>query len=402
MNCEEVKINLNDYIDEELDDFTRREVEYHIRNCDLCFKDYKKLMLFFDRLKDLPIAINPPIEILEQIKDELLKESGIKDQSMLNLTPTQTKKIQKEKEKQTKKLAATNPALRKSRVTKQLIKRKLNVQSRNQIKPFLKFILPLMLFALAYFIYDLSQRNYPWSISALEGTLKIDNKLINEGKWNEGETLTTDKNSKGLIRIPKVGVVYVDNNSSLVLERGKENANKVKINNGKFRIVNSVMIPYLSLMIHNTEIIDRGGEFLVSVDILQNIEIEVKSGFVEIYHNDRSYLIDKNYSCKIQRGMSPTVPVRYDASDSLKLAVDWFEFRNGGDQAVEKIINYSRQNDMLTLLALIPKVSQLQRQIIFQIISNNFPPPESVTRAGIIRIDEEMLYRWWEEIEWQI
>lgn len=402
MNCEEVKINLHDYIDEELDDYTRREVEYHIRNCDLCFKDYKKLMLFFDRLKDLPLAVNPPNEILEQIKNELLKESGVKDQTDLKLTPAQTKKIQREKERQTKKLAATNPALRKSRVTKQLVKRKLNVQSRNYLKPFLKIILPIMIIALAYFVYDISRRNYPWTVSALEGSIKIGNITLNDGKWSEGETLTTDVNSKALIKIPKVGVIYVDNNSSLVLDRGKENANRIKINNGKFRIVNSVLIPSLSLMIHNSEIIDRNGEFFVSVDLLQNIEVEVKSGFVEIYHNNKTFLVDKNYSCKIQRGMLPSIPIRVDASDSLKLAVDWFEFRNGGDPAVEKIINNSRQNDMLTLLALIPKVSQLQRQIIFQIISNHFPPPESVTRAGIIRLDEEMLYRWWEEIEWQI
>jgi len=402
MNCEEVKINLHDYIDEELDDYTRREVEYHIRNCDLCFKEYKKLMLFFDRLKDLPLAVNPPNEILEQIKNELLKESGVKDQTELKLTPAQTKKIQREKERQTKKLAATNPALRKSRVTKQLVKRKLNVQSGNYLKPFLKIILPIMIIALAYFVYDISRRNYPWTVSALEGSIKIGNTTFNDGKWNEGETLTTDGNSKALIKIPKVGVIYVDNNSSLVLERGKENANRIKINNGKFRIVNSVLIPSLSLMIYNSEIIDRNGEFLLKVDSFQNIEVEVKSGFVEIYHNNKSFLVDKNYSCKIQRGMLPSIPIRVDASDSLKLAVDWFEFRNGGDQAIEKIINHSRQNDMLTLLALIPKVSQLQRQIIFQIISNNFPPPESVTRAGIIRLDEEMLYRWWEDIEWQI
>lgn len=401
MNCEEVKIFLNDYIDEELDEVTRHEVEYHIRNCDSCIKDYKKFMLFFERLKDLPIAINPPTDLIDKIKDELLKESGVKSQTDLKLSRLETKKILKERKRQTQSLSKINPVVKKSKATKQLAKKRLHIDTASSTKNFLKFVLPLLLLVIGYIIYDQSRINHPWQVIALEGTIRIDNKA-NETKWFKGSTLKTDENSKAKILVPSVGVVYVEANSNIELETAKKGNNEIKINDGKLKVLNTELIPSLKLLINNIEIIDRAGEFETAVDVYKNIEVDVKSGFVEIIHNDKKYLVDKNYTCKIQRGMKPGIPIRKDASDSLKLAVDWFEFRNGGNQAVEKIINFSRQSDMLTLLALIPRVNQLQRQIIFQIISNYFPPPETITRAGIIRLDEEMLYRWWEEIEWQI
>ncbi|MCX7874828.1 MAG: zf-HC2 domain-containing protein [Melioribacteraceae bacterium] len=402
MNCEEVKINLNDYVDEELDEFTRRELEYHVRNCDACIKEYKKLMLFFDKLKDIPISVNPPNDLIDRIKDELLKESGVKDKDELNISKAHTKKILKERKRQTQHLTKTNPVVKKSKVTKKLVKKKLNIDARSGSKKVLKIILPIIILILGYIIYEQSRINHPWQISSIEGVTKIDNEIINNGNWFQGSKLKTENNSKAKILVPAVGVVYVESNSFIELVTAKKGNNEIKINYGKLRILNTEFIPSLKFNIHNLEVVNRAGEFIVSVDIQQNVEISVLSGFVELIHNNKSYLVDKKYYCRIQRGMIPGLPIRVDASDSLKLAVDFFEFKNSEEKAVEKIINNAKQNDMLTLLALIPRVNQLQRQIIFQIISNYYPPPETITRAGIIRLDEEMLYRWWEEIEWQI
>ncbi len=401
MNCEEVKIYLNDYIDEELDEITRHKVEYHIRHCDSCIKDYKKFILFFDRLKDLPLSINPPQDLINKIKDELLKESGVKIQADLKLSRLETKKIFKERKRQTQALSKTNPVVKKSKTTKQIAKKRLNINTSSSIKKFLTFVLLLFLLVVGYIIYDQSRINHPWQVIVLEGTIRIDDK-VNQNKWFKGSILKTYENSIGKILVPSVGLLFIEGKSNIELETAKKGNNEIKINYGKIKVINTELIPSLKFLINNIEIIDKAGEFIITVDNYKNIEINVNAGFVEIIHNNNKYLVDKNYICKIQRGMKPSLPIRKDASDSLKLAVDWFELRNGGNQAIEKIINFSRQSDMLTLLSLIPRVNQLQRQIIFQIISNYFPPPETITRAGVIRLEEEMLYRWWEEIEWQI
>lgn len=397
MNCEEVKINLNDYVDEELDEFTRKEVELHIRHCDLCIKEYKKLMLLFDRLKNLPVTINPPSDLIDKVKEELLKQSGV-TQSFTS--DKETKRIIKERKRQSQLLTKTNPVLRKSKVAKQIARKRLQIDTPKSTKKFIIVTLVTLLIIVGYIIYDESLKNYPWQVSSLEGKTLIENK--NNNLWFQGEKLKTEEKSKAKISVPAVGVMYVDENSLIELYKGKKGNNQVKVHNGKIRIVNTELIPALKFIINNTEIIDRAGEFILKVDKYQNIDIEVISGFVEINQNGKKYFVDKKNICKISRGIKPGLPVRVDASDSLKNAVSAFNNKNGNDDIVEKIINNAKQNDMLTLLALIPEVKELQRQIIFQIISNYFPPPETITRAGIIRLDEEMLYRWWEEIEWQI
>ncbi|MHB8930668.1 MAG: anti-sigma factor family protein, partial [Melioribacteraceae bacterium] len=73
MNCEEVKISLHDFVDETLDGFMKREVETHLRTCDNCFNEYKKIRNFFDILKNLPYTIEPPKGIVESFSAELLK-----------------------------------------------------------------------------------------------------------------------------------------------------------------------------------------------------------------------------------------------------------------------------------------------------------------------------------------
>ena len=80
MNCEEVKISLHDFVDELLDGFIKRDVEAHIRTCDTCFNEYKKIRIFFDKLKDLPYIIEPPEEIVKTFSAQLLNRS-LKDET---------------------------------------------------------------------------------------------------------------------------------------------------------------------------------------------------------------------------------------------------------------------------------------------------------------------------------
>jgi hypothetical protein len=403
MICEEVKISLHDYIDEMLDDFTKREVEQHIRSCNVCIKEYKKLMGFFDRLKELPIIIDPPKDIIEVVHAKLLNLSEpVKILDAKQLLKN-TRKIQKERDRQEKELKKQSVVLRKIKTTQKIIKRRGYSHNPNSsLKKTLLFILPLLSIALGYFLYDLHKYNYPWKVVSVEGVQKINGSIIQNDLWSQGGLLSTDSHAKAMVVVPNVGSLEVGNNSRLILEKGKEGANVVGIGKGTVKIVNAVNMPELTFIIGQNKVLDRGGEFLTEVDNNGNAKINVKFAFVEIIYNDDHFYVDENYQCELNVGRRPGIPYYKDASDTLKAAIESFDRLNGGEAAVEKIISFCKEKDVLTLLALIPYVPQLQRQILFQEISNYFPPPESITRAGIIRLDKEMLYKWWEEIEWQL
>ncbi|MEW6653409.1 MAG: zf-HC2 domain-containing protein [Bacteroidota bacterium] len=402
MICEEVKINLHDYIDEQLDDLTKREVEQHIRNCDLCFKEYKKMIVFFDQLRQLPAIIDPPKNILDSVKTELMSIHGLITHADQQISSKAARKIRKEKEKQEKKIRKDGAAVRKSRVTKGIYKKPYNTSTPAEIKKLLLTVLPLAVIAFAYFLYDFQKYNYPWQVINVTGKPIIGTRTDENDKWKQGELLSTDDKSKAVVHIPKVGTMEIGINTQLLLNKAKDGANKVTLNQGKINVINNEEMPDFSIFVNGFEVINRGGKFEIENIPMLGAKLKAGYAFVEIVHNGSSYLLDENHICKLKKGFRPGTPVNIFSSDSLRASVESFDFEDGGEAAVEKIISLAKEQDMLTLLALIPVVPQLQRQIIFQEISNRFPPPESVTRAGIIRLDTEMLYRWWQEIEWQL
>jgi anti-sigma factor RsiW len=59
MNCRDVKELLNDYIDDQLQEDVRREVELHIGHCEVCKQEERLLRKFIEEAGDLPKGITP-------------------------------------------------------------------------------------------------------------------------------------------------------------------------------------------------------------------------------------------------------------------------------------------------------------------------------------------------------
>ncbi|MFA5329903.1 MAG: zf-HC2 domain-containing protein [Prolixibacteraceae bacterium] len=68
MNCEEVKINLPEYIDAKLDEKSAAEIRKHLESCATCKAMYEELSSFLNYMDSFP---NP--ELPEGMKDEFLK-----------------------------------------------------------------------------------------------------------------------------------------------------------------------------------------------------------------------------------------------------------------------------------------------------------------------------------------
>jgi hypothetical protein len=222
------------------------------------------------------------------------------------------------------------------------------------------------------------------------------------GNISQGESLNTDSKSRIMVDVPQMGKLQIDTNTTIVVEKAKDGDNRVLLKRGSFKIINSALMPEFTIHLSNSFVIDHGGVFSISADESDNIKIIIEFGFVEIGYKNQSYFVREGYVCEIKNNYPPGIPYRLNASDTLKNEVEKFNYENGGDDSVQKIISAAHKEDMLTLLALIPNTSQLQRQILFQVLANHYPPPTGVTQMGIIKADSEMLYKWWEEIEWQI
>lgn len=70
MNCEEVKINLEGYIDGELEGTKAKQAAAHIKQCNSCSNELEYAKLLVEELKSLPELQASP-KILTGIKDEI-------------------------------------------------------------------------------------------------------------------------------------------------------------------------------------------------------------------------------------------------------------------------------------------------------------------------------------------
>ncbi|MCX6169367.1 MAG: zf-HC2 domain-containing protein [Ignavibacteriales bacterium] len=406
MNCEEVKISLHDYVDESLDGFLKREVETHLRGCDKCFNEYKKIRIFFDTLKNLPYTIEPPKEIVEIFSAELLSRS-LKEELPESAAPpvTNLRRLKKEQAKQDKTLRRSQTANRKSVVSQTIMTSRISHSLPSlgiNWSRIIFILLPLVLFAVGYFIYDIQKNNSPWKVNTKEGSVVVNGIVDNPGKIRQGESLLTESDSKAAILVPGVGNIDIDENSLLLLEKAKDGDNRIRLKKGNIKIVNMSTMPDLAIDVGNCVVLDRSGQFSISIDDNNIINIFVEFGFVEIQHGDQTVYLNEDYNCEIISGNKIGVPYRSDASDKLIEEAKNFDYNRADENTIQNIIKAATAKDMLTLLELIPRTSELHRLVLFQAIANNFPPPENVTRAGIIKGDVQMLYLWWQEIEWQI
>lgn len=406
MNCEEIKISLHDFVDELLDDNRKREIEAHLKTCNICFAEYKKIKKFFDKLKNMPYTIEAPSNLVEVLSGELLKKAVAEQQEERTKPKVKINKLKREQVKQEKLLKNSRGAFRKSRVTKSIFTTKISAPIVPKFgldaKKTILTLLPLVLFAVGYFVYDFSLINSPWKVRTITGNVLINGQIRATERWEENESLVTDNYSKAVINVPKTGRIEVDANSFLILLKAKDKGNKLKFLKGSIRVINSNLFPYLAIEIDHSLVYDRGGTFEITIDDNSYSHIKVEYGYVEIEQNGRKFYVDEGHTCEIRPNTHPGVPYRVDASEELKSEIRRLDYEGGGDESVQKIISMATESDMLTLLGLIPRSSESYRSILFNKISAYYPPPSGITLAGIVKLDADMLEKWWFEIEWQI
>lgn len=89
MNCDEVKLNLPEYIDGKLDKTTREKVEIHLESCPDCKEQLKEMTSFLAFMSSVPSPETP-----EGMKDEfesMLAGLDIQEKKTVRLMPLWTK-----------------------------------------------------------------------------------------------------------------------------------------------------------------------------------------------------------------------------------------------------------------------------------------------------------------------
>jgi FecR protein/Putative zinc-finger len=243
-----------------------------------------------------------------------------------------------------------------------------------------------------------------WLVKALNGTPKIGSEEIaNDGQWAIGEWLETDGNSRARIAVGSIGNVDIDENTRVRLLATQPTEHRLELVRGKMSA--RIWAPPRLFFVDTPSAVaaDLGCAYTLEVDENGGSLLRVTSGWVALQLKDRESMVPQGAACETQPGIGPGTPYFEDAPAGFRDAlrkIDFSDDQPARSDALSLMLSQSRPRDTLTLWHLLARVNGEDRVRVYEKMAAYAPPPQGVTREGVLQLNQEMLETWRHELEW--
>jgi hypothetical protein len=148
---------------------------------------------------------------------------------------------------------------------------------------------------------------------------------------------------------------------------------------------------------------DLGCAYTLEVDDEGAGLLHVTSGWVALQLKGRESMVPAGASCATRPGVGPGTPYFDDATDVFRSALTRLDFQPGTQETkipdFDLLLMDARPRDTLTLWHLLGRVEGNDRVRVYERIAGFSPPPEGVTREGVLQLNEQMLQLWKDKLE---
>jgi hypothetical protein len=235
-----------------------------------------------------------------------------------------------------------------------------------------------------------------WKVVSLAGSPLIgDVPITGVGRWQEGDWLETDEHSRAQLEVGLIGEVQLEPGSRLRLANASEKNHRLELARGTMSAL--IWAPPRLFFVETPSAIavDLGCAYTLTVDDAGAGLLHVTSGYVALELADRESIVPSGMMCVTRPGAGPGTPFAANAPAELRAALDRFD-AGGGDQAaaLDTVLANSSAADQVMLWHLLASASGAQRGGVFDRLAQFAPPPEGVTREGLIAGDIAMRDRW--------
>jgi len=275
------------------------------------------------------------------------------------------------------------------------------------LKPSLAFAAGLVLLFIAgvFLVRRRSEVRPSWEVARLNGAPRIDSNRINDtGKLAVGQWLETDGTSRARINISNVGQVEIDPNTRVRLVATQPTEHRIELARG--RMSARISAPPKLFFVNTPSAVaeDLGCAYTLEVDDAGNSLLRVTLGWVALQLKDRESLVPAGAACATRPGTGPGTPYFEDASELFRQALAKLDFEPNDTQwskipALDIVLHQARPRDTMTLWYLLLRVNENDRERVYARMAELAPPPDGVTRDGVLRLDQEMLKRWRDRID---
>jgi hypothetical protein len=242
-----------------------------------------------------------------------------------------------------------------------------------------------------------------WDVSSVEGTPRIGEETIStKGGTNRlgiGQMLETDRQSRASLRADDTGKIDVDPSTRLRLLSMGSGLKRIALDRGTIHTYIWAPAGQFVVDTPSAVTVDLGCAYTLQVDDSGAGLVRTSLGWVGFKLNGRESFIPAGAACTTRPKVGPGTPYFEDASAGLRTALARFDFedstalRRAGDLAI--VLGESRKRDALTLWHLLARVDEAQRVLVYDRLRELAPPPASVTKEGILRLEQPMLDLWW-------
>ena len=242
-----------------------------------------------------------------------------------------------------------------------------------------------------------------WEVQRINGTPRIGSTgVANKGQLAIGQWLETDGNSKAQIAVSSIGQVEIGSNTRVRLLQTQPTEHRLELARGKMSA--RIWAPPRLFFVDTPSAVaaDLGCAYTLEVDDAGASLLRVTSGWVALQLKDRESIVPAGAACRTQPGVGPGTPYFEDAVPEFRQAlssVDFAKDASSRQSALAELFKYSRRRDTLTLWHLLSRVDGAERSRVYDKIASFAPPPEGVTREGVLKLDQKMLDLWRDKLE---
>jgi hypothetical protein len=237
------------------------------------------------------------------------------------------------------------------------------------------------------------QSRVGWTVTALDGA-------IGASHLGVGESLETNESSRARLNVAELGTVDVDPNTRVKLIAADASQQRLALERGSITATISAPPRLFVVDTPSSTVFDLGCQYTMQMDESGEGSVSVSVGWISLESSGRESLVPAGASCETRRGVGPGMPVFDDATVALKRAVRSFDFDNGASRAVNEVLAACRVRDTLTLWHLLARVDGVERQQVFDRMTDLTPLPPEVTRSKALALDPETLRKWREALAW--
>jgi predicted anti-sigma-YlaC factor YlaD len=239
-----------------------------------------------------------------------------------------------------------------------------------------------------------------WQVMRLEGAPRINSTVLGDtGSFVEGELLETDQASRARVQIGKIGHVDVEPNTRLRLVSTKMTQQRIALERGKMEATISAPPRIFFVDTPSAQAVDLGCAYTLEVDEQGQGLLRVTAGWVAFVLNAYEAKVPAGAACLTRPGTGPGTPYFVDASVEFQNDLKKFDFENGGKQILGSLLDAARARDTLTLFHLLSRVGEGERSEVYDKLASYTPPPDGVTREGVLQLDEQMMRGYREKLE---